>query len=491
MSKYLFYILLNTTLLLSIWSCQNADKKTPVDQRPNILWVIAEDLSPDLPCYGFEGVLTPNLDKLAARGMRFEKAFTTAPVCAPSRTALAVGMYQTAINAHHMRYPDELKNELPAGVVPINELFRRNGYQTALFKGAPANNKTDWSFATPYTEYDASSWSELSNDKPYFAYFNLKMTHRPFVQDTINPIDPATVKVPPYYPDHQVAKEDFADYLESLQTLDKQVGQVLDGLQKHGSSGNTIVVFLGDHGRPMTRAKNNLYDAGMQIPLIMAAPDDSEWAAYLPKGSSNSQLVSAIDITATSLQFAGINKPDYMHGRVLFGDKKEPGRTHIFCALDRIGESNYKSRAVRSDKWKYIKNYNRDKSINELATAYRKAMHPIFHLLNIYDEKGLLTPEQEALVRPMPEEELYDLENDPYEINNLIGEANEVDKLNELKGKLKEWQTTYIDYGMQEDSEELKKAFAGYGVKSGAKYQEKIDKLEMAVRNTINKVAGD
>ena len=487
MINYLFKIVLSLSLIIIFWSCDSTDKKTERDQRPNILWIIAEDLSPDLPCYGYEGVLTPNLDQLAARGMRFEKAFTTAPVCAPSRSALAVGMYQTAINAHHMRYPDELKNDLPEGVVPINEIFKRNGYQTALFKEAPANNKKDWSFATPHTEFDASSWKELSKDKPFFAYFNLRLTHRPFEQDTIHPIDPATVKVPPYYPNHQVAREDFADYLESLQIMDKQVGQVLNGLEEHGFSDNTIVIFFGDHGRPMTRAKNNLYDAGMQVPLIMAAPTASKWAASLPKGSTNSQLVSAIDITATSLDFAGINKPDYMHGRVLFGENKEPNRTEVFCALDRIGESNYKSRAVRTDKWKYIKNYNRDKSINELATAYRQAMHPIFHLLNIYDEKGLLSPQQETLVRPMPEEELYDLENDPFEINNLVAQANHADKLNELQTKLEAWQTAFPDFGMQEDSEELKSAFAQYGVKSGARYKDKITDLEMVVRKKIDK----
>jgi len=159
----------------------------------------------------------------------------------------------------------------------------------------------------------------------------------------------------------------------------------------------------------------------------------------------------------------------------------------VFYALDRIGESNYKSRTVRTDKWKYIKNYNRDKSINELATAYRQAMQPIFHLLNIYNEKGLLTPEQEALVRLMPEE-LYNLENDPFEINNLVGEGNHLDKPKELKSKLEACQTIYPDFGMQEDSEELKKAFAQYGVKSGPKYKYKIDALERVIKEKIDKL---
>ena len=396
-------------LIFSLWSCNSVPEEKP-NIRPNILWIIAEDLSPDLACYGKKGVLTPNLDRLASRGMRFEKAFTTAPVCAPSRTALAMGTYQTAINAHHMRYPDELKNDLPDGMVPINEVFRRNGYQTALFKEAPANNKTDWSFATPYTAYDAQMWDELSKDKPFFAYFNLKLTHRPFERDTFNPVDPMEVNVPPYYPDHPVSREDFTQYMESVQLMDGMVGDVLQALEDNGFSENTIIFFLGDHGRPMSRGKNNLYDSGIQIPLIVAGPQNSQWAEILEPGSVNTQLVSSIDITATSLAFGEVKKPEWMQGRVLFGENREPERMEVYCALDRIGESYFKSRAVRTTQWKYIKNYHHDISINEMATAYRKAMHPIYHLLKIYDKKGLLTPQQETLINPMPEEELYDLE---------------------------------------------------------------------------------
>jgi len=485
MRKHHFYILLNLSLLLSIWSCVNADKITKTDQLPNILWIIAEDLSPDLACYGYEGVLTPNLDKLAARGMRFEKAFTTAPVCAPSRSALALGMYQTSINAHHMRYPDELKNTLPTGVLPLHEVFKRNGYQTALIKDPPANKKMDWSFKTPLDEYDTYTWNDLSSDKPFFALFNMRLTHRPFERDTINPIDPAMVTLPPYYPNHKVAREDWGLYLESVQLMDGLVGQILNTLDQKGLSENTIIVFLGDHGRPMSRGKNNLYDSGMQIPLIMAAPENSKWKKTLAAGSSYQPLVSAIDICASSLAFAGIDKPEWMHGRVLFGDNKEPERTEVFCALDRIGGANHKSRAVRTSKWKYIKNYHRDISINEIASAYRKAMHPIHHLLKIYDEMGLLTPEQEALVRPLPEEELYDLENDPFEVNNLASQSDLASTMEELRNKLIDWQTATTDYGMMEDSDEIKEAFEKYRIESGKKHKAKIAKRDQTVRQII------
>lgn len=482
-----------TSIFLAILFCfhlacsSNTDKdNTAAKQtRPNILWIIAEDLSPDLACYGNEVVLTPNLDRLAARGMRFDKAFTTAPVCAPSRTALAVGMYQTSINAHHMRYPDELKTNLPKDVLPVNEIFRRNGYQTAIIKDEPGRGKTDWSFASPFAKYDLNHWKDISKDKPFFAVTNLRLTHRPFERDTQNPIDLNDVKVPPYYPNHRVAQNDFAEYLESVQVLDGLVGQVLKSLEAHDLSDNTIIVFLGDHGRPMSRGKNNLHDSGMQIPLLMAAPENSDWLQYLPKGSSYDQLVSAIDITATSLAFAGIDKPAGMQGRVLLGKLKDAPRTEVFCALDRIGESEFKSRAVRTQKLKYIKNYNREISINEMATAYRKAMHPIYHLLKIYDEKGLLTDEQKALVQSMPEEELYDLENDPYEINNLANDKAFAKSLDEMRNKLNDWHSSIKDYGMEEDSEELKASFIQYGITSGNKYKGKIEDMESKVRAII------
>ena len=468
-----------------VWSCSGQQPEEHLPKKPNVVWIIAEDLSPDLACYGYQGVLTPNLDQLAANGVLFEKAFTTAPVCAPSRTALAVGMYQTAINAHHMRYPDRLKNELPAEVIPLNEIFRRNGYKTAMIKDAPGKGKTDWSFASAHANYDVNHWQDLSPEEPFFAIVNLRLTHRPFERDTVHPVDPARVKIPPYYPDHQVAQEDFAEYLESVQLMDGLVGQVLESLEQYGLKDNTMIVFLGDHGRPMSRGKNNLYDSGLQIPLIMMAPSGSGWEQTLKKGTTYQSLVSAIDITATSLAFAGIEKPDWMQGRVLFGDHKEAERLAVYGALDRIGESEFKSRAVRTHKWKYIKNYNRENAINEMATAYRKAMHPIYHLLKIYDKEGMLTPAQQALVRPMPEEELYDLENDPFEINNLSGQADYAETLKEMQNKLEQWQTTTIDYGMEEDSQALKEAFDQYGHQSRNRYDEKIIAMDKKVRMAV------
>lgn len=456
-------------------------------QRPNILWIIAEDLSPDMACYGHPLVKTPHVDALAAKGLRFTKAFTTAPVCSPSRTALATGMYQTAINAHHMRYPDELKNELPAHVLPLNELMRRHGYSTANIKDDPGKGKDDWSFRSEWARYEYDRWDSLPKENPFFAVVNLRLTHRPFEQDTINPIDPAKVLLPPYYPDHPVARKDWAQYLETVQVMDALLGQVLAQLDKKGYAENTIVFFFSDHGRPMSRGKNYPYDSGNHIPLIMYCPEGLEWRKYLSPGSTDDRLISAIDLSATTLAMAGGQKPSWMQGRVLFGKQKEAAREYVFCASDRIGETFFKTRSVRSNQYKYIRNFNHDFSVNSSATAYRRQMHPIYHLFNILEEMGKLTPIQKALVLPMEEELLFDLKADPYETKNLVSDPEYALVLKEMQNELAKWQVRTTDYGMESDSKAIVDAFEAYRIQSSTSRAEKIQAMEDAVRKEVEK----
>jgi uncharacterized sulfatase len=454
--------------------------------KPNILWILAEDLSQDLNCYGNSLVKTPVLDRLAKDGTRFTNVFTTAAVCTPSRTALATGMYQTSINAYHMRYPDSLKNPLPASVLPINELFRRNGYQTANIKDKPGTGKTDWSFQSEYEKYDCDSWDQLDGEKPFFAVVNLRLTHRPFEKDHENPIDPNLVTLPPYYPDHTVARTDWAAYLESVQLLDRQVAMVLDEIGKRGWKDNTIVIFFSDHGRPFTRAKTFLYDSGVEIPLIISCPDGLGWEMYLPKGSISDELISAIDLSATSLSFAGISRPENMQGRIIAGPKKDEPRAFVYGASDRIGEVYFKSRSVRSDRFKYIKNYHHGLSVNEASTAYRKAMHPIYQLMDIMAERGQLDDIQQQLVVPQAEEELYDIQADPYEINNLINDPAHKPELIAMQKQLAMWQKETIDYGMKNDIEELAAAFSEYGKQSNENYALKAATLREEIIRQID-----
>lgn len=463
--------------------CQSVDVGN-ID-KPNILWILAEDLSPDLGCYGHPIVYTPILDSLAAIGVRFTSMFTTAPVCTPSRTALATGMYQTTLNAHHMRYPEELKNDLPEEVIPLNELLRREGYQTANIIDPPGKGKEDWSFRSDIAHYDVNHWDEIKDDRPFFAVVNLRLTHRPFERDTLFPIDPADVEIPPYYPDHTVSRQDWKQYLETVQVMDREVGQVIQTLRRKNWTQNTIIFFFSDHGRPMTRAKNYHYDSGNHIPLIIHCPQKLKWEEHLPVGTIQPDLLSAIDITATTFAITGGEKPNWMQGRVFAGPQKEAERTHIYCASNRIGGTFFNTRSVRSHTYKYIRNFRHDFSVNSSATAYRKQMHPIYHLLNIYDEMGKLSSTQRALVEPMPEELLFNVKKDSFEIYNLASNPAYAEVLEKMRAELRNWQQETKDHGMKEDSDAIIQAFENYKRSSHETRADKIQANEEIVRASI------
>ncbi len=475
------YFLRCIFLVLLIYGCSQVEEKS----KPNILWILAEDLSPDLRCYGQPIVKTPVLDKLANEGVRFTNVFTTAGICTPSRTALATGMYQTAINAHHMRYPAELKNSLPEDVTPVNELFRSQGYQTVNIKGGVGTGKTDWSFNSDLSHYDHSTWDQINAENPFFAVVNLRLTHRPFEKDEQNPINPDEVVVPPYYPDHPVSRQDWADYLETIQLMDAQVGEILQELEDRGWSENTIVYFFSDHGRPFTRGKSFLYDSGIEIPLIIKSPPNLRWHNFLPDGSVSDQLLSSLDIVATSLSMANISKPARMHGRVFLGERVDNERAFVYATADRSGEVFFKSRAVRNKRFKYIRNYNNDFSVNEASTAYRRANHPIYQLLDILAEGNELSQAQKQLVLPLPPEELYDISSDPFEINNLADDPSYKSTLSMMKEALSTWQSETTDHGMLEDSPELARAFEAYGIESSKKNEKKALNLRSGVMKQI------
>jgi arylsulfatase A-like enzyme len=457
----------------------SAEVEVLTESKPNILWIIGEDASPDLGCYGVDGVYTSNLDKLATEGMRFTRAFMTAAVCATARTALHTGMYQTAIGAHQMRTPQSLARPLPEGVRSLPDWFRRAGYFTANVRSFPEQDelsgtgKTDWMFKRgPADRFDSAKWTDLKRNQPFFAEVNFRVAHRKPGWSQADAradrqADPDTIRIPPYYPDHPVTRKDWAAYLDYVSVLDRKVGRVLERLEKDGLADNTIVVFLTDHGRPMTRGKTMLYDSGIQIPLILRWPRGIEPPAQYQAGGAFEELVSGIDLTATMLAFADIEKPAKMQGRVFMGTAVEPPRRYIHAAADRIGEFHHRVRCVRSTRYKYIRNY-KDTPINEQATAYRKAMHPIHHLLDKLGRENRLSPAQQALVEPLPKEELYDLEADPFEIKNLSTAPGHQEALVELRKAMDDWLDQTDDQGLKPDSPELIAAFEAYGKKSGA-----------------------
>lgn len=440
----------NTGLLAGLFSgslvrSAHADEPTP---RPNILWLDAEDLSPDIGCYGAP-VHTPNLDWLASEGMRFTHAFTTAPVCSASRSAVITGMYQTSIGAHNHRSQRDVP--LPEGIRPLTDYLREAGYFCCNGQAFKENRrgKLDYNFEMDFEDaFDGTDWSQRQPGQPFFAEVHFSETHRTFYRDDERPTDPDSVELPPYYPDHPITRKDWALYLDTVQNLDKKVGKILQRLEDEGLAENTVVLFWGDHGRPMVRGKQFLYDGGIHVPLIL------RWPGRIQPGSVNDSLVTQIDFAPTWLQVAQAQVPEHMQGDSLLGPEVGQ-RDHVVAARDRCDETDDRIRCVRTRQHKYIRNFHPERPYTHF-NAYKKQAYPVLSLLEVLHAEGKLTPEQaHFMADARPTEELYDLERDPHEVHNLADDPEHQAILEELRGKLDQWIEQTGDQGAISEDEEI------------------------------------
>ena len=431
--------------------------------RPNILWIIVDDMSANFSCYGEPLIETPHVDALAARGTKFMNAYVTAPVCSTCRSAFITGMYQTSIGAHHHRSGrGDLKIELPEGVRPIPELFQEAGYYTTCSSWPIRPDrlgKTDYNFEWDEEMYDGSDWTKRQSGQPFFAQIQtpggkLRGASRESFEKTAeraekkfgSRTDPEDVTLPPYYPNDPVLKKDWAAYLDSVRETDAMVGEVLDKLGAEGDLENTIVVFMTDHGISHARGKQFLYDEGLHVPLVIAGPG-------IDTGKTRDDLVEHIDIAAISLAAAGIEIPRTMQAKNVFADSYQP-RKAVFAARDRCDETVEHLRSVRTHRYKYIRNYlhqrphlqpNAYKDNKDILIAIRKA-----------GEEGQLNKLQaQLLAESRPPEELYDLETDPFEINNLAESLAHRETLKELRDRLKRWEIDTNDHGRTPEPEEM------------------------------------
>lgn len=419
--------------------------------RPNIVWILGDDLGPQLGCYGHPLVHTPNADRLAAEGVRFTHCFTTAPVCSPSRSGWNTGVYQTTIGAHNHRSHRKDGYTLPDGVRLVSHRLRDAGYFTAnvtqLTPDLRVPGKTDFNFKVD-KPFDGTHWRQRAAGQPFYAQINFTAPHKgpqwPLARKQQNLVDPAKVELPPYYPDHPTVRDEVANYLDAVNNWDRQLGVALDELKKDGLLDNTIIFVFGDNGRCLLRGKQWLYDAGTHVPLLV------RWPGHIKPGTVRKDPVISLDITAATLDAAGIEHPKLFHGQSLFKNAKP--RTEIFTARDRCDMTVDRIRAVRDARYKLIHNFYPERSYAQF-NEYIKNSYPTLTVLQTLAKEGKLNELQARWVAPTrPEFELYDHQADPHEVHNLAADPAHKKAFERLKNRLDQWIAETNDQGRTPES---------------------------------------
>ena len=430
MKPFLVLILFFTTLL--------GKASTP----PNVVWIVIEDASPHIGCYGETLIKTPHIDRMAREGIRCKNAFVTAPVCSSSRSAMVSGMYQTTLGVHNHRsqtssgkgggnadYYDSYK--VPKSVKLIPELFRDTGYYVTN------KSKTDYNFIPTSKLYHGSDWKKAPADQPIFAQFQLSGGKN---RKAKSHADPDKVVLPPYYPDHPVLRQDWAKYLDSWVKTDEEVGRILGDLEKDGRLDSTAVFLWTDHGVSHLRGKQFLYEEGMRVPMVIRLPKKQH------KGTVRDELVEHIDVAACSLKLAGIKIPPNVQGRDFLAADYKP-RKFVFAGRDRCDETVDVLRCVRDSRYKYVRNFM--SHVPHAQPSQYKDGKKIVQVMRSLHEEGKLNKQQSRpFASRRPPEELYDLQSDPHELVNLAQAPKSQERLVAMRKVLSRRMTETRDMGL-------------------------------------------
>lgn len=470
---FLFFLFSGCQQNISNEPADETDDSIVLPSRPNILWVVAEDLGPYIPSFGDSTIVTPTLSRLASEGICYDAVFSPSGVCSPSRAAIITGMYPTHIAANHMRTgpwwggseltPEQLENarknfppglELyeaipPAAVKMFPEYLRKAGYYCTN------NAKEDYQFRKTVTAWDESGkeahWRNRTPGQPFFAVFNFEVCHESRIwakaNDSLWVDENLDVPVPPYLPNTEVALKDIRRMYSNIKEMDYQVGQILQQLEEDGLLDSTIIFWYSDHGGPLPRMKRLCYDSGLRVPMIIRFP--GKQAA----NTRNKQLISFVDLAPTILSLTGIQPPSHLDGQAFLGPyKASQPRKYIHAAADRFDEKSDIIRAVRNHKYKYIKYYKPELPML-LRVNYRDQM-PIMQELHRLNEAGQLNEIQRQWFRSTkPEEELFDTEADPHEVHDLATNPDYKAVLEELRAENERWTHSFDDTGLIPETE--------------------------------------
>lgn len=418
-------------------------------ELPNILWLTCEDMGPQLGCYGDSFATTPNLDKLAQKGIRYRTVWSTAPVCAPARTAIITGVYPWSVGGEHMRS----MVKMPPFMKMYPQFLREKGYYCSN------NNKEDYNVEKPGKVWDDSSakahWKNRPQGKPFFSIFNYTITHESQIRSRPHQLkhDPSKVRIPSYHPNTPEVRHDWAQYYDRITEMDERAGQALKELEEAGIADNTIVFFYSDHGSGMPRSKRFPYNSGLHVGLIIYVPEKFRHLAppdYKPGGVSD-RLIGFVDLAPTLLSIAGIKKPSWMEGSAFMGEYIDPPPKYLFGGRARMDERYDLIRSVRNNRYIYIRNYMPFLIYGQYIDYMFQT--PTTRIWKKLFDEGKLSPPQTYFWQTKPPEELYDLDTDPDEVNNLVNSPQHQTILNELRNALKEHILKTCDVGFLTEPE--------------------------------------
>ena len=443
-------------------------------QKPNIIWITVEDISPTLSMYGDSTAKTPNLDELASESLIFTEAFTTVGVCSPSRSSLITGMYPVSIGTHQMRTGkdvfgwgsrdyDGVSNAIdvngdsiplhsvvtPPEVKCFTEYLRAEGYYCTN------NSKTDYQFAAPVTAWDQNSnnahWKNREKNQPFFSVFNFDVTHESKMwlhRDKPLTVKPGLVPLPPYFPDTETVRNDVARNYSNIELLDKMVGNLIKELKADGLFDKTYIFFFSDHGGPLPRGKRSHYESGLKVPMMVRDP-------YEKKIRYVDDQISFVDLAPTILSLTGLNIPDHFQGRAFMGEKKsEILRDYVFGSGDRFDETYDRVRSVISKEFIYVKNYYTNRPAYK-DVLYRKNIDMTNEMLMLYKEDKLNSDQKYWYRESKTREEFYVRSEDPHSLKNLISDERYEDEINKHRMALKNWQDEINDIGAKSEKKHL------------------------------------
>lgn len=456
--------LLLTMLLVSCNSSQSDSTHSDVVQSanpPNILWIYIEDQNAWNNAWGDYTVETPNVKSFADSGVKFTNIHQPAPVCSATRSALVTGKYQTTLGVHqHRSFRSEYNAHfLPKDHKTVPELFIEAGYKTFNIGKDDYNFKYDRSriynahkgFSGFQGAYDGEdfNWAKDLKNTPFFGQIQLKGgKHNKFAGKPVPEVDPAAMDIPPYYFDGPATRKEWAKHYQTQVMSDIELKDILNDLKANGILENTAVFWFSDHGMGLLRHKQDLYEDGVKVPLIVNWPKGQ--AMLEKKGKSRSDLASGLDITATSLALAGIAIPDYYDGKNLFADDYH-GHDYVISAKDRMDFSFDRGRTVRTDNFRYIRNFTPEIPRAQPQFRDKKPFSLEYHQAF---KNGLLTPIQAEYFDPRkPQEELYHLASDPHQIHNLANDPRYQDELASHRTMLQNWIDETDDKGAYPESE--------------------------------------